>query len=232
MCPGCEGTDCRFFQWGKLPGAPEDLPGFVRASRQMKANVTSANRVVTSVEEWRHEWVDQRQHNTLGHSPGIEVSLASCRARPFLFDGASVAQRRCRRKRRRHSPLVTLTTTFTSTTTPWYQVKFHDPADARNFSDVSPSKGWALPLLRVEIEDKLRLQFVSLSGQLKKVKNMLAQCENNPDEGNKAWAKRVEDGIPQVRHKCVELRKIMLQVRLSLLSLSLPPLWLLSTVRP
>ena len=73
----------------------------------------------------------------------------------------------------------------------------------------------------LEIEDELRVQVVSLSGQLKKVKTMLAQCENNPDERNKAWAKRVEDGTPQVRHTCVELRKIMLQVRLFSLSLFL-----------
>ena len=79
----------------------------------------------------------------------------------------------------------------------------------------------------VEIEDELRVQVVSLSGQLKKVKTMLAQCENNPDEGNKAWGKRVEDGISELKHKCVELRKIMLQVRLSL-----PPLCVPSTVRP
>jgi hypothetical protein len=73
----------------------------------------------------------------------------------------------------------------------------------------------------VEIEDELCVQVVSLSGQLKEVKTMLAQCENNPDERNKAWAKRVKDGIPQVRHKCVEFRKIMLQVRLFSLSLFL-----------
>jgi hypothetical protein len=79
----------------------------------------------------------------------------------------------------------------------------------------------------VEIEDELCVQVVSLSGQLKKVKTMLAQCENNPDEGNKAWGKRVEDGISELKHKCVELRKIMLQVRLSL-----PPLCVPSTVRP
>jgi hypothetical protein len=72
----------------------------------------------------------------------------------------------------------------------------------------------------VEIEDELCVQVVSLSGQLKEVKTMLAQCENNPDEGNKAWAKRVEDDIPEV----------IMQVRLS--SLSLPPLCLPSTVRP
>ena len=84
----------------------------------------------------------------------------------------------------------------------------------------------------VKIDTTEGRRLFALSGQLKKVKTMLAQCENNPDEGNKAWAKRVEDGIPQVQHKCVELRKIMLQVRLSLLSLSLPPLCLPSTVRP
>jgi hypothetical protein len=80
-----------------------------------------------------------------------------------------------------------------------------------------------------EIEDELRVQFVSLPGQLEELKAMLAQCESNPDEGNKAWAKRVENGIPEVKHKCVELRKIMLQVHVSL---SLPPLCLPSTVRP
>ena len=79
----------------------------------------------------------------------------------------------------------------------------------------------------VEIEDELCVKVVSLSGQLKEVKTMLAQCESNPDEGNTAWAKRVKDGTPEVKHKCVELRKIMLQVRLSL-----PPLCLPSTVRP
>jgi hypothetical protein len=59
----------------KAPGVLEDLP-YVCASRQMritreldvllKANLTSANRVGLHLEEWRHEWVDQRQHSNLG----------------------------------------------------------------------------------------------------------------------------------------------------------------------
>jgi hypothetical protein len=53
----------------------EDLP-YVCTSRQMritreldvllKANLTSANRVGLHLEEWRHEWVDQRQQSNLG----------------------------------------------------------------------------------------------------------------------------------------------------------------------
>jgi hypothetical protein len=66
------------------------------------------------------------------------------------------------------------------------------------------------------LEDELCVQFVSLSGQLEEPKAVLAQCESNPDEGNTAWAKRVKDGTPEVKHKCVELRKIMLQVHVSL----------------
>jgi hypothetical protein len=61
----------------------------------------------------------------------------------------------------------------------------------------------------VEIDDELRVQFVSLAGQHEELKANLALCENNLDEGNKAWAKRVDDDIPEVKKNCVELRKTM-----------------------
>ena len=158
MCPGCRGTDCCFFQWGKpklvhgvikadvacearircntcwnrtvsfkshgfrkdsderrnltptwescgpaslkllaekAPGVLEDLP-YVCASRQMritheldvvlKANLTSANRVGTFLEEWRHEWVEQRQHSNLGRCWSLDLRAPNAAPGPAPAD--------------------------------------------------------------------------------------------------------------------------------------------------